>query len=71
MVLENVASGASIEIASFFWERFNPFSSWSGSLTCEVPTNVPPATYRVVAIFDAQDGDRTNDRAVFGTIDVE
>jgi hypothetical protein len=71
VVLENVDSGVPIEIGWFAWETFNPFSSWSGSLTFRVPANVPPATYRVVAVFDGQDDDRTNDQAVFGTIDVQ
>jgi len=70
VVLENVASGSAIDIGWFSWPSFNPFSSWSGSLTYRVPASVPPAKYRVVAIFDGQDGDRSNDRAVFGTIDV-
>jgi hypothetical protein len=70
VVLENVASGATIEIGWFAWASFAPFSSWSGNLTYRVPSNVPPAVYRVAAVFTGQDSDRTNDRAVFGTIDV-
>jgi hypothetical protein len=70
VILENVASGVATEIGWFAWTSFNPFSGWSGNLTYRVPGNVPPATYRVVAEFTGQDGDRTNDRAVFGTIDV-
>jgi hypothetical protein len=71
VVLENVGSGAAIEVGSFSWTLFNAFSSWSGSLTYRVPASVPPATYRVAAIFDGHDNDQSNDRAVFGTIEVD
>jgi hypothetical protein len=70
VILENVTSGVATEIGWFAWPSFNPFSEWNGNLTFRVPGNVPPATYRVVAEFTGQDDDRTNDRAVFGTIDV-
>lgn len=70
VLLENVSSGASTEIGWFAWDRFEPFSSWSGSLTYTVPASMPRATYRVVAVFDGKDVDETNDRAVFGNLDV-
>ena len=78
VVLENAASGAATEIGWFAWETFGPFSQWNGSLTYIVPASLPPAVYRVVAEFtppadadfSGQDRDPTNDRAVFGTIDV-
>ncbi|MDG3004952.1 hypothetical protein [Paludisphaera mucosa] len=70
LVLEEVSSGAATDLGTFFWGRFEPFTGWSGNLTYTVPSSVAPSQYRVVAIFQGQDGDATNDRAVFGTIRV-
>ena len=70
VVLEDTSSGASTEIGTFSWGRFDPFSSWSGNLTFTVPASVTPSQYRVLGIFQGKDSDDTNDRAVFGTIQV-
>ncbi|WP_165244433.1 hypothetical protein [Paludisphaera soli] len=70
VVLEETSSGATIEIGTFSWGRFEPFSHWSGDLTYTVPSGTPPSSYRVVAIFQGRDSDATNDRAVLGTIRV-
>lgn len=70
VVLENIASGVATEIGSFAWGRFGPFSSWSGNLTYTVPRSLPAAQYRVVAQFQGRDSDASDDRAVFGTLQV-
>jgi hypothetical protein len=70
VVLEHTASNATTEIGNFSWRRFGPFRHWSGNLDFTVPSDTPPASYRVVAIFRGGDADATNDRAVFGTIRV-
>jgi hypothetical protein len=70
IVLEDVSSGAATEIGTFFWDRFGPFSSWSGNLTYTLPLSLTPSRYRVLGVFQGKDSDTTNDRAVFGTIQV-
>ncbi len=70
VVLEKVSSGSKTNIGSFSWGSFNPFSSWSGSLTYTVPRGLAPGDYRVTAVFDGTDSDSTNDHAVFGTLTV-
>jgi hypothetical protein len=70
VALENVSSGARTEIGTFSWGQFPPFAGWSGSLTFTVPSTVAPSQYRVVGTFQGRDDDTTNDRAVFGTIQV-
>jgi hypothetical protein len=70
VVLENTSSGASTEIGSFSWGSFGPFSGWSGNLTYTVPARVAPGQHRVVGVFNGTDSDKTNDRAVFGTIQI-
>jgi hypothetical protein len=69
VVLEHTTSNAAIEIGGFSWRRFGPFGQRSGDLAFTVPSDTPPASCRVVAIFRG-DADATNDRAVFGTIRV-
>ncbi len=68
--LEHTGSGVATEIGSFSWGRFGPFSSWSGNLTYTVPRSLSAAQYRVVARFQGTDSDTSNDRALFGTIQV-
>jgi hypothetical protein len=68
--LENTVSGVATDIGSFSWGRFGPFSSWSGNLTYTVPRNIPAGQYRVTAQFQGRDSDTTNDRALFGTVQV-
>jgi hypothetical protein len=70
VLLENVGSGAAIELGTFAWASFQPFSSWTGSLTYTVPFSAPSGTYRVVAALDGTDGDSSNNRAVFGRVTV-
>lgn len=70
ITLEQTSSGASTQIGSFFWRSFAAFSGWSGNLTYTVPAGLAPGQYRVVGVFRDQDSDKTNDRAVFGTIQV-
>ena len=68
LALENTTSEAVFELGTFSWDTFSAFSGWSGNLTFNVPLSVPAARYRIVAIFTGADDDKTNDRAVFGTI---
>jgi hypothetical protein len=68
VVLENTANGAVREIGWFSWANFRPFSSWNGNLTYRIPSDVEMAEYRVAAIYQGKDQDRSNDRAVFGKI---
>ena len=68
--LENTATGASTEIGWFSWGQFCAYCEWSGNLTYRVPTTVGAGTYRLVAIFQGSDSDNSNDRAVFGTLQV-
>jgi hypothetical protein len=35
-----------------------------------VPARVAPGQHRVVGVFNGTDSDKTNDRAVFGTIQI-
>lgn len=71
VVLENTATGAATDMGTFFWGGdFCAFCDWSGNLTYTVPGGIAPGQYRVVAIFQGSDSDTTNDRAVFGTIQV-
>jgi hypothetical protein len=70
VVLENTSTGNPTDIGSFSWGNFGAFSGWSGNLIYTVPASITPAQYRVVAIFQGSDSDKTNDRAVFGTIQV-
>jgi hypothetical protein len=70
IVLEDISSGATTEIGTFFWNRFGPFSSWSGNLTYTLPLSLAPSRYRVLGVFQGKDSDNTNDRAAFGTIQV-
>ena len=58
------------EIGWFEWASFQPFSHWSGSVTFTIPFAVANGTYRVTAVFDGEDNDSSNDRAVLGTIEV-
>lgn len=70
VVLENVRSNSKIEIGWFEWASFQPFSHWSGGVTFTIPFGVANGTYRVTAVFDGKDNDSSNDRAVFGAIEV-
>ena len=71
VVLENTATGTPTDIGTFSWSGdFCAFCEWGGNLTYTVPNGIAPGRYRVVAIFQGADSDSTNDRAVFGTIQV-
>jgi hypothetical protein len=71
VVLENTATGAATDIGTFFWGGdFCAFCEWNGNLSYTVPGGIAPGQYRVVAIFQGSDSDSTNDRAVFGAIQV-
>lgn len=68
--LENTSSGVTTEIGTVSFTNFRPFSQWSGNLSFIVPSTAIPSQYRVVGIFQGRDDDNTNDRAIFGTIQV-
>lgn len=71
IVLENTKTNATTKVESFSWEIFEGYSLWSGDLPFEVPYDTTPGTYRVVAVYEGADSDSSNDRAMFGSIEVE
>lgn len=71
VVLESISTGSPTPIGEFFWEDFCAYCTWSGDLTFQVPGGIPVGRYRVVAVFQESDSDGTNNRAVFGTIQVK
>jgi hypothetical protein len=70
----NTATGVRTDIGWFAWSWFGPYSEWGGSLTYTVPAGLAAGQYRVQAVASAatagMDGDSSNNRAVFGTIQV-
>ncbi len=68
--LENTATGDRTQVGWFSWTNFCAYCEWDGSLTYRVPAGVTSGSYRVVAEYDGSDADATNNRAVFGILNV-
>lgn len=64
------AGAPPVAVGAATWATFRADSSWSGNLSLTVPAGAASGTYDVVGAYRGSDTDRSNDRAVFGTLRV-